>query len=195
MAVSNNKLVDAYRKKNKAIDKSVQAGDKAYEAQIDDIREDAADRLQGIYLQNERQKRLREQAQKAAGITGGASESAAVALAANYNSNRTDMMLERDRQISEIGIQREQAKAEGELQKSANDIEMEQSRLSFETGERDFAWQKQNADRSFKASQDEQTRSEAWEMVKAGVVNAELARLLGKPISVLREFAKRYKEN
>ena len=195
MAVSNNKLVDAYKKKNKAIDKSVQAGDKAYEAQIDDIREDAADRLQGIYLQNERQKRLREQAQKAAGITGGASESAAVALAANYNSNRTDMMLERDRQISEIGIQREQAKAEGELQKSANNIEMEQSRLSFESGERDFNWQKENADRSFKASQDAQTRSEAWEMVKAGVVNAELARLLGKPISVLREFAKRYKEN
>ena len=194
MAISNEDLIKAYKKKNAAIDRGIAAGDAAYDAQISDVRENATDDLQALYLQTERQRRLGGQARKAAGITGGAAESSEVALAANYNTNRTNVMLERDRQISDLSIQREQARAEGELRKSANDIEMEQSRLSFATDQRDFDWQKENADRSFNASRDAQTRSEAWEMVKAGVVNEELARTLGKPISVLREFARRYKE-
>ncbi|MBQ7095820.1 MAG: hypothetical protein IJN80_05175 [Clostridia bacterium] len=206
MAVSNKSLIEAYKKKNAAIDQSVAAQGNAYDAQISDVRDSAADQLQSLYLQNERQKRLQAQAQKAAGITGGASESAAVALAANYNTNRTNALLERDRQISQLGIQKEQARAEGELQKSANIIEMEQGKLSFETDQRDFAWQKENADRQFKADQANsdrtyhanqaaQLKNEAWEMVRAGVINAEIAKQIGRPISVLKEYYRKYKEN
>ena len=205
MAVSNKKLLDAYKKKDAALDESLAAQDKAYAAKISDTQEETADNLQSLYLQRERANALRGQAQKAQGITGGASESAAVAAAANYNASRVDMMLARDRQISELEIQREQARADVGLQKSANQIEMEQSDLSFQTDQRDFSWQKENADRQFEADQknadrtynaNQQSirRSEAWEMVRAGIINNEIAATLGYSAAVLKKYYNNYKE-
>ena len=194
MALSNNRLISAYKKKEKALEQTVEAQDNAFDAKITDARETTADNLQNLYLQNERARRTREQARKAAGITGGAAESADVAMTANYNSSRLDAMLARDRQVSDLNIQKEQARADIGVQKSANEIEMEQSALSFETDQRDFNQKKKEADRTYNANQAAQLKSEAWEMVRAGVINAEIARQIGRPISVLKDYYRRYKE-
>ena len=194
MALSNNRLISAYKKKEKALEQTVEAQDNAFDAKITDARETTADNLQNVYLQNERARRTREQARKAAGITGGAAESADVAMTANYNSSRLDAMLARDRQVSDLNIQKEQARADIGVQKSANEIEMEKSALSFETDQRDFNQKKKEADRTYNANQAAQLKSEAWELVRAGVINAEIARQIGRPISVLKDYYRRYKE-
>ena len=132
--------------------------------------------LQDLYIQNERVKQTQGQALKAAGVTGGAAESTAVAQAANYNTNRTNTMLERDRQLSDIYIQQEQAKAQAEIDKAQNNLDMETGRLSFN--------QTENV----------QQRSELWELVRGGVITDESAAKLGHSRATLQKYYNNYKE-
>ncbi|MBQ8894000.1 MAG: hypothetical protein IJ043_06275 [Clostridia bacterium] len=177
MAVSYKSVEDAYKKKNQAIDKQVAADGNAYDAQRQDVTDSSADTLQQIYLQKERAEASQRQQQKAAGITGGAAESADIALQANYSTNRTNTLLERDKQLSQIGIQQEQAKAQAEIEKRQNDVEMETGRLSFNQDEQ------------------QQRRSELWELVRTGTYTQKMANELGYDLETLKQMANYYKEN
>lgn len=195
---------NAYLNKNKKIDEKVDADGKAFEARRQDVKDNASDTLQQIYLQKERAQALQRQSQKAAGITGGAAESADIALQANYATNRTNAMLERDRQLSDINIQQDQAKSQAEIDKSANLVELEQGQLAFDQDEESrafdreqFAFTKTQADFDREQYEYEQKRdreSDIWKMIQSGVVTQAMADELGKPLSVLKQVAAYYKE-
>lgn len=175
MAVTYDAVEKKYKAKNKAIDQQTSAQGNAYDAQREDVKDNTTSTLQQLYLQREREKLNRGQAQKAAGITGGAAASAEIAASANYNTNRTNAMLDRDKQLSDINIQQGQAKAEAEIAKAQNNIEMETGRLSF--------------------NQTEQLnrRNELLEIVKAGGVTQAIADELEYPLASLKLLAERYK--
>ncbi len=216
MAVSYKEVEKKYKAKNAAIDKSVAAQGNAYDAQRQNVADNTQRTLQDIYIQNERAKQTQGQAMKAAGVTGGAAESAAVAQAANYNTNRTNAMLERDRQLSDIYIQQEQSKAQGEINKAQNNLEMETGRLSFEQAEdqklREDTWRlvdagiindknaealgrkKETLQKYYDNKLNIQKQSEYWDMVKAGVINDSIAKALNHDIKTLREYYKRIQE-
>ncbi|PWM40587.1 MAG: hypothetical protein DBX52_02900 [Clostridiales bacterium] len=177
MAASYKNVEEAYKRKNNAIDQLTGANSAAYEANREDIRDSAAATLRDLYLQNERAKEALKQKNKAAGITGGAAESASVALDANYNTNRTNTMIERDKQLSEVNIAQNKAAAQAEIDKAQNNIELESGRLSFDQDE------------------NTQRRSELWELVRAGSISQEIADELGFTQDTLRMIYNRYKED
>ncbi len=183
MAVTYDPIVEAYKKKDKAIDAQVQANGAAYDAQRADAADKTTATLQDLYLQNERAKLTRKQANKAAGLTGGAVESAEIAARSNYMTNRTNAMLARDKQLSDIDIAQRQAAGQAEMEKAQNAVELETGRLSFNQTERSFEQEKNT-----------QRRSELWEMVRAGVVTDKIAKELGWGSDVLKRIAKRYEE-
>lgn len=176
MAVSYSSVEDAYKKKNKAIDAQVAADGGAYDAQRQDIKDSAADTLKQAYVQNERARVGMKQQQKAAGITGGAAESSNVALQANYATNRTNTMLERDKQVSQVNIAQNQAKAQAEMGKAQNGVELATGKLAFEQ------------------SENQQTRSELWEFVRAGAITQDIANKLGYSMADLKKVYNYYKE-
>lgn len=177
MAASYKGVEDAYKKKNKAIESQVAADATAYDAQRQDINDSAGDSLQQIYLQKERAAALQKQQNKAAGITGGAAESSRVALEANYNTNRTNALLERDKQLSQVNIAQQQTNAQAEMQRAQNDVDLETGRLSFDQDEA------------------QQRKSELWELVRTGSVTQAIADELGWDLATLRSVANYYKEN
>lgn len=181
MAVTYKSIEDAYRKKDAAIDEVVAAATEAYKAQKEDARSDTTDALQQIYLQKERDAAALRQQNKAAGVTGGAAESAAVALEANYGTNRTNALLDRDRTLSELAIQQRQEQAQGEVEKANNAVALETGRLSFEQDERDFT-----------ADEQAQRRSELWELVRAGTITQSIADELGWSVDTLRSVYNSY---
>lgn len=195
---------NAYIEKNKKIDEKVEADGKAYDAQRQDVQDSAADTLRQLYLQNERAQALQKQSRKAAGITGGAAESADIALQANYATNRTNTMLDRDRQLSQINIQQDQAKSQAEIDKSANLVELEQGQLAFDQDEENRALDREQLGLSkdqaafdqeqFDYEKLRDRQSDLWKLIEAGVVTQAMADELGKPLSVLKEVAAYYKE-
>lgn len=177
MAVTYKAVEDAYKKKNEAVDQATAAENAAYAAQRGDIAANAGSTLQQLYLQKNREERLQEQRNKAAGITGGAAESSRMALEANYSINRTNAMLERDRQLSQVNIAQNQTAAQAEIQKKANDVELATGQLSFD--------------------QDQQSlkRSEAWELVRAGSITPAVRAMLPEwDEAALRAVYERYKK-
>lgn len=177
MATSYKGVEDAYRRKNDAIDQMTGATSAEWDANRQDIRDSAAGTLRDLYLQNERAKETLKQRNKAAGITGGAAESSRVALEANYNTNRTNTMIQRDKQLSEVNIAQNKAAAQAEIDKAQNSIELESGRLSFDQDE------------------NTQRRSELWELVRAGSISQQIADELGFTQDTLRMVYNRYKED
>lgn len=177
MATSYKGVEDAYRRKNDAIDQMTGATSAEWDANRQDIRDSAAGTLRDLYLQNERAKETLKQRNKAAGITGGAAESSRVALEANYNTNRTNTMIQRDKQLSEVNIAQNKAAAQAEIDKAQNNIELESGRLSFDQDE------------------NTQRRSELWELVRAGSISQQIADELGFTQDTLRMVYNRYKED
>ena len=177
MATSYKGVEDAYRRKNDAIDQMTGATSAEWDANRQDIRDSAAGTLRDLYLQNERAKETLKQRNKAAGITGGAAESSRVALEANYNTNRTNTMIQRDKQLSEVNIAQNKAAAQAEIDKAQNSIELESGRLSFDQDE------------------NTQRRSELWELVRAGSISQQIADELGSTQDTLRMVYNRYKED
>ena len=167
MAASYKNVEEAYKRKNNAIDQLTGANSAAYEANREDIRDSAAATLRDLYLQNERAKEALKQKNKAAGV----------ALDANYNTNRTNTMIERDKQLSEVNIAQNKAAAQAEIDKAQNNIELESGRLSFDQDE------------------NTQRRSELWELVRAGSISQEIADELGFTQDTLRMIYNRYKED
>ncbi len=176
--VNFDPVEDAYKKKNAAIDAAAEANRAAYDAQREDLADGTGDALQQAYIQRNRARKMLAQQNKAAGITGGAAESSLVALEVAYDTNRTNAKIQRDKQISQIDIAQRQAEGQAEIEKAANNIELESGKLSFK--------------------QDENTsrRSELWEMVKSGVITQEIAAELGWPVATLQQVYERgYKES
>ncbi len=136
---SYSAIEKAYLDKNKKIDDKTKVDEAAHAAKVKDLSDDTSSALQQIYIQNERARALQKQSQKAAGITGGAAESADIALQAAYATNRTNALLERDRQISQLEIEKNRSAAQAEIDKSNNLVEMEQGRLAFDQKEEDAA--------------------------------------------------------
>lgn len=160
MAVTYKAVEDAYKKKNEAVDAATAAENAAYNAQRADISDQAGSSLQQIYLQRNRERALQAQQMKAAGITGGAAESTKAAMDAAYSTNRTNAMLERDRQMSQVNIAQNQTAAQAEIQKKANDVELATGQLGFDQDQMSLK------------------RSEAWELVKAGAITPQVLQLL-----------------
>jgi hypothetical protein len=177
MAVNYSKIDDAYRKKLAAIDQGVAADGAAYDAQRADITEQAEDRLQQIYLKKERAHAGQKQANKAAGITGGAAEAGDIALQTGYMTDRTNAMLDREKQLNEVDIAENQRKAQAQVERAQVGVEQATGRLSFDQQEAN------------------QKRSEDWEFVKSGIITQEIAARLGHPIERLRKVYEHYKEN
>lgn len=176
MAVTYDKVEAAYKKKRAAIDQTVAADQAAYDAQRQDIKGNTAESLQQAYLKKERARVGQKQANKAAGITGGAAESADIELQTNYMTDRTNTMIDRERQLNQVDIAADQRTAQGKMEQAGVDVELAQGKLSFDQAE---------------ASQ---RRSEDWEFVKAGVITQEIAARLGRPVELLRKVYERYKE-
>lgn len=177
MAVSYSKVDAAYKKKLAAIDQGVAADGVAYDAQRADITEQAEDRLQQIYLQKERARAGQRQANKAAGITGGAAEAADIELKTGYMTDRTNTMIDREKQLNNVDIAEDQRAAQATMEKAGVGVEQATGRLSFDQQEAN------------------QKRSEDWEFVKAGVITQEIADRLGHPIERLKKVYQHYKEN
>lgn len=173
---SYSKVEEAYKSKDAAIKKKVAADAAGYDAQRTDIGDSSISTLQQIYIQNERNKRGRDQNAKAAGLTGGAVESAQIADRANYMKTRNETLLNRDKQIAQVDIAQGQTEAQAEIERQTNKVAMETGRLSFNQ------------------TADTQKKSDAWEIVKAGVVTPQIAKILGWPEETLRSVAKKYKE-
>ncbi len=195
---------NAYIEKNKKIDAQVAADGRAYDAQRQDSTDNASDTLQQIYLQKEREEAVQKQRLKAAGITGGAEESANIALQANYATNRTNAMLDRDKQLSQINIQQDQAKAQAEIEKGQNLVELEQGQLAFDQDAESRAFDREQfglskeqfglSKEQFDYEKQQNRRSDLWEMIKAGVVTQAMAAELGWNYNVLKQVAQNYKE-
>ncbi len=189
---------NAIIERNKKIDEKLAADGRAYDAQRQDITDNASNSLQQIFLQKERAEQYQKQQQKAAGITGGAAESANIALQANYATNRTNAMLERDQQLSNVNIQEDQARSQAEIDKSSNLVEMEQGQLAFDQDAESRAFDREQFDFSKKQFDYEKQRdheSDLWEMIRAGVVTQSMANELNMSYATLKELARRYKEN
>ncbi len=195
---------NAYIEKDKKIDEKTAAAGKAFDAQRQDVADQASNTLRQIYLQKEREGALQKQQQKAAGITGGAAESAQIALQANYATNRTNTMLERDRQLSDINIQQEQARSQAEMEKSQNMVEMEQGQLAFDQDAESRALDREQFQLSkdqfgfsksqFDYEKQRDRKADLFEIVKSGVVTRAMAEEMGISYDALKLLADRYKE-
>ena len=175
--VTYDEVASAYAAQNKAVDEKVKADSAAYAAQREDIGDASMSTLQQLYIQNERNKLTKGQAARASGLTGGALESVAIADRANYMNARTDALINRDKQVAQVDIAENQAKAQAEIDKQANNTQMEVGRLSFQQ------------------DQDSSLQSGAWEFIRQGIYTDEIGKILpGYSPEALKLLAQRYKE-
>ena len=165
----------AYQEKNAAIDKKVAADVAAFDAQREDIGDAAQSTLQQLYIQNERKKLGAGQAAKAAGLTGGAVENAAIADQAAYIVGRNDALTNRDKQLAQVDIAQGQTEAQAALDKQSDNVSLQTGKLSFQL------------------DQDSQKVSDAWNFVRAGIVTDEIVSTLGWDKKILQQLADSYK--
>lgn len=162
---------NVYIEKNKAVDAKVEADSAAYSAQREDIGDESMSTLQQLYVQNERNKLTRAQAARAAGLTGGAVESAAIADRANYMKSRAETLINRDKQLAQVDIAEAQAKNQAEIDKADNNTQMEIGRLSY------------------LQDQENQKRSDAWNFLNKGIYDQNTAATLGVDQGVVQQYA------
>lgn len=167
----------AYLEKAAATDKKRVADVAALDAQREDIGDATQSTLQQLYIQNERNKLTRGQAAKAAGLTGGALENAAIADQAGYIVARNDALRNRDKQLAQVDIAQGQTEAQAALEKQSDNVSLQTGKLSFQQ------------------SQDSQRISDAWSFIRGGIVTDEIAGILGYEKGVLQQLAKRYTED
>ena len=166
----------AYREKAAATDKKLAADVTALDAQREDIGDAAQSTLQQLYIQNERNKQTRGQAAKAAGLTGGAVENAAIADQAGYIVGRNEALRNRDKQLAQVDIAQGQAEAQAALEKQSDNVSLQTGKLSFQQ------------------SQDSQKVTDAWNFIRAGIVTDEIVNTLGWKKEILQQMAASYKE-
>ena len=128
MKTDTTALKAAYKKRAEAINTAAKATEEELVAQEKELQRDTQNALQNAYIENDR----------AAGITGGQAIAGAISRENQYGAARTDLQLNRETGLQQLGVQRNLNKANTAADVAANELSLQGQLLNIDQNDEGY---------------------------------------------------------